>query len=378
MIPAPTKEKFQAVFLAIMFGDAMGQAVETMSRAEIKKATDGKGISFFSKPLQTKIAENRDLAAGQTTDDWQLTKLVAESLIACSGYSQEDVARRHTDLFNEHLAACGFGPDDQDMAEWLKAKPIRQTELAGWGGTTKRAVADLHLGFVTDFKQGRHFDTPAPSYGKNMGAGNGVAMKVAPLVLWHWAYGTEQSGLAHDIYQLGMLTHCHPDAFLATDYYANALAFILGHEEYAKAPFGSGNHFIDSIHSGPRWFLPEIDTSQSKAYECLKKLLDVSNTDPELFKDTYKIVKPNFNAAESVAYAIGNFLGYGNDTKATILHAVNDGGDADSTAALSGALAAAQNGLDSLPMSWYAFWPDLYSEALEVGAALAVSCGIQD
>lgn len=227
MSTVPTKEKFQAVFLAIMFGDAMGQAVETMSRTQIKKATDGRGITFFSKPLQTKIAENRDLAAGQTTDDWQLTRLVAESLIACNGYSQEDVARRHADLFNEHLAACGFMPDDQDTAKWLSAQPMRQTELAGWGGTTKRAVAELHLGFLTDFKKGRHFNTPAPKYGKKMGAGNGVAMKVAPLVLWHWAHKSNTQDLADDICALACLTHCHPDAYYASVAYAAALSYCL-------------------------------------------------------------------------------------------------------------------------------------------------------
>src|SRR5262249_18486903 len=88
-----------------------------------------------------------DLPKGATTDDWQLTKAVAEGMIQARGLDMDAAAAWHVKAFQE--------------------------SVRGWGPTTQEAVAALARG--TPWSQSGRTDKP------NRGIGNGVCMKVAPV-----------------------------------------------------------------------------------------------------------------------------------------------------------------------------------------------------
>ena len=94
-------KKIQAGLLGVMIGDAMGMPVETMKPEEILSATEGQGITTFTDAIQKGIKNQSNLNAGETTDDWQLTKKIALSLIEIGGFDLEDIAAKHIKAYHE-------------------------------------------------------------------------------------------------------------------------------------------------------------------------------------------------------------------------------------------------------------------------------------
>src|SRR3989338_6949798 len=85
------RDRVTGMFLGIAIGDALGMPVEIMS-AETIAAKYGR-VTDYLEPKGHKWFDGKP--AGTTTDDTQLTLVVAESLIANKGLNMGDLAYRH-------------------------------------------------------------------------------------------------------------------------------------------------------------------------------------------------------------------------------------------------------------------------------------------
>ena len=140
------RDKVRGCFLGLAIGDALGKPVEGLPASLIEREF-GRITSYFNLP------DHEDFDGqppGTYTDDTQLSLAVARGLIAAGGFDLDAIAKEH-------------------CAEFHKS-------VAGWGDTTREAVARIVAG--THWSQAAETDKP------RRGTGNGVAMKVAPVGLY--------------------------------------------------------------------------------------------------------------------------------------------------------------------------------------------------
>jgi ADP-ribosylglycohydrolase len=310
--------------LGLAVGDALGMPWETLKHEEILTMNSGHSVTEMSDAVQQQLTDTAGFKRGMTTDDTQLSVAVAESLIDCHGFDLKDQARRH-------LAAYE-GP------------------ACGWGGTTRIAMESL--------KAGRDPNVPMPPIEvapgrKPKGRGNGIAMKIAPLALWHaLAQGRfETEPLLTDTLALGRLTH--PDLRASTAAYAIAvvvarnflkpwdgtdpkscLDFVIEQARLAEARYRSIQDDVDSV---------------SARLEIVKRAF--ADLDALL-----REVRPGCDALESVPFSIGVFLRHPNDIEAALSEAATAGGDTDTNAAMVGAMCGANldetRGGQPIPERW--------------------------
>ncbi|MDP3899923.1 MAG: ADP-ribosylglycohydrolase family protein [bacterium] len=327
---------FQGCLSGAQIGDAMGMPVESMSRAEILAATNGEGISGFVDPIQTRIKDMTRLEAGDSTDDWQLTQILARSLCQMRQFDIVDIA-------NEHIIA---------MAR----------SIVGWGGTTKQAIEEVKIYQLTKGKEGRHPEDLAGDYGHNRGAGNGVAMKIAPLALFHSSYQITELPLLLDVLELGRLTHYDPRASSTAAAVALIIRYVINQP---VSNHDSSIGLLQSIYDNIKYFEKTILKVDSQfdltMTKWLKKFL--KNPAEYLLADIETLIEKIGTGCfclESVPFAIAVFLRHPRDFRAGVLEAVNAGGDTDTTASMAGAMIGANVGLDGIPEEWRTFRPEFY------------------
>lgn len=145
----------------------------------------------------------RRLPAGLWSDDTQLSIAVARSLIEAGGFDIDNQAQWHVRALRESRGERA----DADVAPAL---PVH-TPLFGWGKATIAAVTALESG-------------ASPRESGQGSAGNGVIMKLAPLVLWQMARDTPRETSEEQIIALTQMTHRQSEAVVAS----------LVHAEYLK------------------------------------------------------------------------------------------------------------------------------------------------
>jgi ADP-ribosylglycohydrolase len=335
--------------MGVIIGDAMGMPVEMMSRQEILDATNGAGITGFVSSIQRKISDTANAPAGMPTDDWQLTKIIGESIIARGEFDITDIALRH-------IAAL-------------------EGNNFGYGSTTREGIESMRDYFDSRGMKGRS-PHDAPKIIPGRGSGNGIAMKVSPIALKNVIdpYGSD---ISPNVAELGQMTHSDTRAWAAA--YAIAI-FIMELDEYyidteqyfycEKLNFRDNKHILDIV-SGDLY-------SFERKYKCANGLKPFSNHLDKLFDNDLlfgpieklaKAVGTRCIATESVALAIAVFMRNPYDFRAGILEAVNCGGDSDTIASIAGSLIGFNVGIDGIPLEWRNFNPQ-FSEALDLGEAL--------
>ena len=340
--------RVQGCLMGVAIGDAMGMPVEMMTPEEIKEKVPGGQVTGFIDSIQRKIKDTQEYKAGTTTDDWQLTKVVAESLIRCEGYDQ-------TDMTMAHIRAL-------------------ESTVMGWGTSTRVGIEQVRDYYDSRGTKGRH-PSRAPeatvnSKGISRGCGNGVAMKVMPIALaYALDYGTGayfgfEWDVVPQIKNLGKLTH--PDVrswstavalsyLLMTSLLKDQIIGGLTDEEMLNDCIGMVRR-VEKINDGTGFasYLEKLK-DRDLLFGPIEKLREVIGT--------------SCFAPESVCFAIAVYLRNKNDFRAGILEAVNSGGDSDSTASMAGALIGSVVGLDGIPEEWRNFTPT-FLEAAELGQEL--------
>jgi ADP-ribosyl-[dinitrogen reductase] hydrolase len=299
-------DRFKGCLVGLSIGDMLGFPYETMTSAEIKALVPE--IKEYVEPVQRNISDTIKLSKYSYTDDTQLAIAVAQSIIDSGGFDLTDMALKHVEAMD--------------------------TSIAGWGKSTYDGIKQLKTFFDSRGRKGRSpvqslvksdFNPKEPS---TKGCGNGVAMKIAPLVLWLCA--SKQS--YHDAYVMNVagLTHSDARAGVVACYLANEIIKIFK------------SHQIHNDYLNDDYYCATVSINEKM------RLVESAKSVDEL----YNTVGPGFFALESVPFAIGMSRLFRNDFRQAINQTILSGGDCDSTASMVGAIVGANVGMSGIPKEW--------------------------
>ena len=326
-------DRIKASLLGVRIGDALGMPWELYTRDQIMSATGGIGVIAFGSPLQRRIPDTENLKVGETTDDTQLSDVVARSLIMRDGWNTRHCAWEH-------------------VLEYNRTK-------FGWGGTTTDAIKEIKDGK-------RDLDMWRP-WTQGKGLGNGVAMKVAPLALFDSVRCgmVDPRSLASRCMDLGRITH--PD--LRASFAAYAVALVVG-RAMSQLTFSleDGKNLLEFVIRETelleiRW--EHFQEHDDKISGRLKRISGALSSAEKVRKE----IGSGFNSMETAPFTIATFLRHPNDFRAGVLEAINAGGDTDTHASIVGAMVGANVGLAGIPEEWRNFRPE-YADALRLGEEL--------
>lgn len=346
VITEPSRlEKIIGCFLGVLLGDTLGMPFETMSPSEIMLATNKKGFEDFSKPLQLKIRETGTLNPGDYTDDWRLTRAVVKALIAKRDFDLMYVVREH--LLEIEESYVGFGASTmQNLLMILSTAPV-------------------------DWKTNPQFKIPTVGELKKTGAGNGVAMKIAPLAIF---FHDDPKKFLEATIELSLLTHKDPQAMLA----AYSLGIMLQHLYHSS--IGLGNEELLKLElmrlmqaviaetlRVQQWYLKEIGHKYPEDHtDFSKNLIEVGrlvhNGDIGDLNLVQKSIGTGFYCAQSIPFAMAMFLRNPIDFRQGMKDTIDSGGDTDSNASMAGALIGINIGAMGIPKAWREYRKE-YQEA---------------
>jgi poly(ADP-ribose) glycohydrolase ARH3 len=250
---------------------------------------------------------------GTVTDDSQLTMLVAETLIAGHEFDPEDFADR--------------------LRTWL---PVAR----GIGTATRTAVERLVAGSEW-WESGEESD------------GNGAAMRVAPVGL---VYSTGLHQLRRSAVLSSLPTHVGRTGLVGTVAQAFAVAVALHTPPGSLDPGAFINRVVSGIDNLGNLDDPGVTArrpggqrvTMAEQLGKIKGMLDWSPDD--VFDELYN----GALVTESLPSAMWCFLASPEDPERVIETAVSGGRDADTVAAMAGALVGAYRGESALPPRWLA------------------------
>lgn len=248
------------------------------------------------------ISEVRDIGP-RYTDDTAMTIGVAESLINCKGFNVDDMTARFIQNYL-HEPWRGYGPGPPRIFNMILKGRRRWNEML-----------DREL-------------YPGGSFG------NGAAMRIAPIGLFYY---DEPEKLREIVYKASIITHSHELAIEGAFLQAYAVSLAVNTRK-----------------------------STLNRYDFLKKLKNITNNEMYFRKlevmerllqdkadkiDVINYLGNGVEAINSVPTAIYSFLA-NNDFEESVVYAVSLGGDADTIGAMTGAIAGAYYGIESIPLKW--------------------------
>jgi poly(ADP-ribose) glycohydrolase ARH3 len=277
-------------FIGALVGTAVGDAVG--AGFEGRRAAEVEAIEW--------AADRREILA--YTDDTHMMIGMAESLVQKEGFDGEHMSRVF--IRNYEIEPWrGYGPGPPSIFRMIRA-----------GEAWDKAAEKLYHG---------------GSYG------NGSAMRIAPLAVF---YHNDLTMLREVAFRSSQITHSHVLGKEGAALQAYAVALALGLEP--------GKAF------DPQGFLSRLgELIQHETYR--EKLESVTMLLGEANKA--KVIAELGNGVEafnSVPTAIYSFLSHPGSFGKAILFAVSLGGDTDTIAAMTGAIAGAYLGTDAVPSKW--------------------------
>ena len=289
--PPSLENRFQGCLVGLAIGDALGMPFEGFSSWVVGPILDQ--VQGFHESAY------RGLRPGQWTDDTQMSLCLARSLIRRRKADPEDIAREYLD--------------------WFRSEDVR-----GIGSTTHSALNRLETG-VTWRESG---------VGGEQAAGNGTAMRAAPLGL---LYYQDLEGLREACALDAEITHKNAEAVAGS----RAVAFLVAR---LVAGVSSGK---DLLHETVQY----VDGSRvadnlRRSWELLKRGANPLQAGEALGVGGYVV--------ETVARSAFCFLYAPDDFAAAVTAAVRGGGDTDTAGAITGAWSGARVGLAGVPPSWQA------------------------
>jgi len=258
----------KASLLGMAVGDALGATTEFMNPEDIRKR--------FGVHDRIRGGGWLNLPPGRVTDDTEMAQCVARAILAKGGWD---------------LAAIA-----EEFATWLKGNPVDV------GSTCRRGIRDFILK--------RQLSTPPNEWD----AGNGAAMRVAPVALF--ALGDEEL-LSRLAVEQARLTHNHPLSDASCVTVARMIQRgILG------TPIAGLRAAAEELADRHPAFRFEGYAGGATAYVA----------------DTLRTVFHDFFSTRTF--------------EECLVLIVNRGGDADTTGAIAGAVAGAHYGLEAIPRRW--------------------------
>lgn len=292
-------DRFAGCLLGQALGDALGFPVEGRPAAVCTPFARALGALDV---LPEAVRE--PFAPGQYSDDTQLARELAASLVARGGFDPADYAARIAALFDAGRVV-GHGPSTEAAARRLIA------------GVPWHAAG-----------------TPGPV------AGNGGAMRVAPLALVLAGDAARLQAAAAD---QARITHADPRCAAGARVVARTVVAALQSALDAGALCaelalwaGDDEPLAQALHELPRWLQRPVD--EAAAVLC--------SVGVEAGSGRFGIAP---HVTPSVLWSVYAALRHPRDYPAAIAVAIAPGGDVDTTAAMTGAIVGAHVGLARLP-----------------------------
>ena len=288
------KDLVFGAILGVAVGDALGVPAEFSERDTLKnKPVEGmEGYGAHNQP------------PGTWSDDTSLTLCLIDSL--CNGYNLNDLAAKFLLWYNEGL--------------WTP-----HGEAFDIGDTTLYSLENLSMGISPRVSGGNdEYDN-----------GNGSLMRIAPLIFYTYHLDLiERFKIVHEV---SSITHAHPRALIACDYYVQYGIDLLNGKSKEEAYFHT-NEIITEFFKEMPDFKQEL-----KHY---RRILE---------GNVWELPEQDIISHGYVVYtlegALWSFIPT-NNFKEAVLKAVNLGHDTDTFGAVTGGLAGLYYGYESIPEEW--------------------------
>jgi ADP-ribosyl-[dinitrogen reductase] hydrolase len=261
-------DRARAALFGVAVGDALGATTEFMTPAQIR--------TRYGVLREIVGGGWLTLSPGQVTDDTEMTLCVARGIVGSEGWDLRPIADR--------------------FAHWLSGDP------ADVGATCRRGIEEYR-------KNGR-LEAPLDE----RGAGNGAAMRVAPVALY--TLGDEER-LSRLAVEQARITHHHPLSDAAC-----VSAGKMIQRGLLGAPLRDLRTAAEELSARHPEFRFEGYDGKSSGYVV----------------DTIRTVFDAFFSTDSF--------------EDCVVKTVNRGGDADTTGSIAGAIAGARYGFAAIPRRW--------------------------
>jgi ADP-ribosyl-[dinitrogen reductase] hydrolase len=321
--PPPKARAIAGCILGTAVGDAMGLACEGLSRRRQSRLfphLGGYRLLPFGK--------------GMCSDDTEHTCMLAQSLIATAGSrSANDMQRRFASNFGWRLRF------------WVLGMP------AGIGLATLRAIFKLWLGFP-------------PRYSGVYSAGNGPAMRVAPIGV---CYGDDPGLMRALVRAATRITHTDPRAEHGALAVALAAHLSAGGADIAPADYARKLRKL--LGGEPSELLPLIDNVVQSVVR------GESSADYAAGAGCGQGVSGYI--LHTVPAALHAWLSHQGDYRRSVMTIIRLGGDTDTAAAIVGAIVGARVGQEGIPAEWLRGlweWPRTATWLGALAARLAQRC----
>jgi ADP-ribosyl-[dinitrogen reductase] hydrolase len=288
-----TATKTLSGLMGLCVGDALGVPVEFTSRAERAKSpvTTMLGYGTWNQP------------PGTWSDDSSLSFCLAECL--CRGYSLDAIANSFWRWYKE--------------AYWTP-----RGDVFDIGQTTHTAIMRLKQGVV-----------PHQAGGKVENSnGNGSLMRILPMAYCH--RNLTLGELLARVHDVSAITHAHARSQMACGIYISIAVALLEGADLQTA-YLQALQDIQTIYSVREFLLEKPHFGRIFSGEIAKLPVE------EINSGGYVI-----DTLESSLWCLLNSSSYSE----AVLKAVNLGGDADTTAAVTGGLAGIYYGVENIPQKW--------------------------
>ncbi|MDB5184992.1 MAG: ADP-ribosylglycohydrolase [Candidatus Saccharibacteria bacterium] len=290
---------------AIAYGDAAGLPFEKKPPLEAYSITE-----LHDTETNPFIGQ---YPAGTWSDDTHLSIAVTKSLMEAEGFDIHSQAAWHVEAL-AHVKGAETDPD-------LIPPVVTDKRQNGWGKSTTQSIERLEAG-------GDPRDSGNPG-----GAGNGVLMKLAPLLVWQFAHKTNAGQAERELIQLTYMTHRAPEAAVCSLVHGALFDRLMADE---VTP-------IEALASAYRDALDyEQDLDVEPVLSDMLRYLSIRAVAGTLARQDILDVTPKkgFYAPETLAMVYGSFA-LEPHFPYSVHRAVELGGDSDSVAAVVAPLSLA-------------------------------------
>ena len=311
----PRLGQFEGCILGCALGDAVGAWAERRPSEEAKDYAK----FFIPKFDFSCVTPHHGVGFGHYTDDTQLTRELALSIVDEGGWDPEDFAAR----------IC---------------RAFEQDEIVGGGRATAEAASLLLLG--TSWKES---GTPPPR------AGNGAAMRAGPIGLLFW---DDVDGLVRAATEQAVITHKAEVAVAGSVAVAAAVAMCLNAGPRTSGPHERGwwNWHARFVGKFSEEFGKDVAELAKTVFDARKHGREAASDDEwqemrrwcaEGDQSGWDGISPWARA--SVLWSLYCLMTHPTDVWAAIGLAIMPGGDVDTTAAMVGAMVGSHVGIDKFP-----------------------------
>ena len=297
-------DRFAGCLVGQALGDALGFIVEGRSPSECAAY-----VEHALRPRRLLGYSRGRFPIGQYSDDSQLARELVRSFVERRQFDPADYAARIAALFTEG-------------------------RIVGRGRATEEAAYRIASGVPW-----QDAGTPAPA------AGNGSAMRAAPIGLFFWDDPEAMVAAAHD---QGRITHRDPRCSAGAIAIAGATAIVMKEREVHPGSLCSTLSrwtrafdpvLAEALEDLPRW----IRLPPHRAVETIAS----TGVEPS-YTEGWHGISPFVTG--SVLWSLYSVLRSPSDYWEVICSAIGVGGDVDTTAAMAGAISGASVGLARIPI----------------------------